>query len=174
MRALVKLRINGDKIITITITSDLLRRKDIAREAQRAFSKGLISQVECAEAQRAYDVAAAAARQPNRVAERAKRSAEEELMWKSLLKLTDRRLYELAKAADRVRTIGGRMYFVPPTSHWANWMDVDAVRHHGVVEADQAQQRFVSWRLDSGSTEPWDGTYADLWGLVDHSQSSAR
>jgi hypothetical protein len=43
-----------------------------------------------------------------------------------LLKLTPWRI------EDCIRTVYGVRYLVPPTSQWADWHDVDAIRHHGV------------------------------------------
>lgn len=79
---------------------------------------------------------------------------------------TPERCWQLAAEADCIRRATVRrgwrspyevVLLVPPTSHWANWRDDDAIIYHG-RKADSLIDRFAAL-----SEELWDGTYAHLW-----------
>jgi uncharacterized protein YutE (UPF0331/DUF86 family) len=44
-----------------------------------------------------------------------------------------------------LRRIGTIVYLVPTTSHWANWMDVDAIQHHGIIMPEKCMKHAKTW-----------------------------
>lgn len=131
--------------------------KQQAADAQRAYQRGECDLATMQAAQRAYDLERTA---PQREAE-AQRQREEwtrqEAIWASIGERDEPRIRQMARDLDCVRTARGITRLVPPTSHWANWRDDDAILHHG-----QTASALVD-RFSALSQEPWDGTYAHLW-----------
>lgn len=143
----------------------------VAKEAQRKFAKGEITQAEMAAAQRAYDIERT---RPEREAQQAAWKAASErqnAVWDSIHKADHAAIRQMAIDADCIREVTVKSgpfnfydapckFYVPPTSHWANWHDDDAVRHHGVTSIKSLCDRFAAL-----SDEPWDGTYGHLWSF---------
>lgn len=142
-----------------------------AKEAQRKFARGEISKDEMAAAQRAYDVERT---RPDREAQQAawKDAAQRQrAVWDSIMDADHAAIHDMAIDADCIREVMVKTgpfgfydvpckFYVPPTSHWANWRDDDAVRHHGVTSIEHLCDRFAAL-----SEEPWDGTYGHLWSF---------
>lgn len=149
--------------------SDIEAVLESAKEAQRKFTRGEISQDEMAAAQRAYDIERT---RPEREAQQAARKAaakRQQEVLDSIRNADHAAIHRMAIEANCIREVTVKSgpfsfydmpckFYVPPTSHWANWQDADAVRHHGVTSIEQLCDRFASL-----SEDPWDGTYGHLW-----------
>lgn len=126
---------------------------ELVKEAQRAYSRGEVSREFMAQAQSAYD--SEQSRQ-ERDAACVARTQRQQAIWDSIRGADRAAISRFASAWTR--TVGGRTYYVPPTNHWAQWHDEDAIRYHGVQTIDALLERFMVL-----SSEPWDGTYRHLW-----------
>ena len=143
-----------------------------AKESQRAYVRGECDLATVQAAQRDYDLDRTAPEREAAAARQRQDWERQRQVWASIGENDIPIVRALAVEADCVREVVIEVRcqpvtirkIVPPTSHWANWQDKDAILHHGKT-CEILIERFLAI-----SREPWDGTYAHLWfadGLSD-------